>query len=84
MLQDRMKPFPVRTALSCQEESVSNSAHRRPSVTPLGGAVSPATGHVRPATALIQQPATFVLMATPLSTDNAPRLTAHWDNIMMV
>lgn len=63
---------------------MSNSAHSRPSVTPLGGAVSPATGHVRPATGLIRETATFVLMGTPLCTDSAPWLTAHWDNIMMV
>lgn len=72
------------TVLPCQEVSVLNSAHSKPSVTPVGGAASLATAPVRHATDLVQPTVTFVSVGTLLYMGSAPWLTAHWDSIMMV
>lgn len=61
-----------------------NSVHRKPSVTPVGGAASSATTHARHATVLVQQTASFVLVGTVLCMGSALRLTAHWDSTLMV
>lgn len=71
-------------ALPCQEVTVLNSAHSKPSVTPVGGAVSLATARARHATDLVQQTVTFVLVGTLLYMDSALWLTAHWDSTMTV
>lgn len=61
-----------------------NSAHSKPSVTPVGGDVRPATAHARHATDLIQQTVMFVLVETLLYMASALCSTAHWDSTLMV
>lgn len=76
--------LPVCTPLPFQEVIVLNSAHSKPSVMPVGGAVSLATVHARHAMGHVQQTVTFVLVGTLLYTDSALLLTAHWDSTMTV
>lgn len=52
--------FPLCTTLLCQEVIASNSVRSKPTVTPVGGAVSHATPRARRVTALDQQTVTFV------------------------
>lgn len=80
----KIMSLPLCAALPCQEVHVLNSVRSRPSVTPVGGAVSLVIAHVRHAMVLDQQTATFVLVGTQLYMGSAPWLTAHWDSTTMV
>lgn len=63
---------PVCDTLPCQAERVLNSVHSRPSVTPVGGAVSLATAPARHVEGLVQLTVTFVGVGTHLYTGSAP------------
>lgn len=63
---------------------VLNSAHHKPSVTPVGGSASLATAPARHAMDLGQLTVTCVLVGTPLYMASALWLTAHWDNTLQV
>ncbi|TKS73469.1 Proprotein convertase subtilisin/kexin type 5 [Collichthys lucidus] len=76
--------LPASLVTSSTEVIVLNSAHRKPSVMPVGGAVSLATVHARHAMGHVQQTVTLVLVGTLLCTDSALLLTAHWDSTMTV
>ena len=78
------KATSVYSALLCQEVSVWNSAHRKPSVTPVGGAASLATAHARHATGLIRQTVIFVLVEMLHYMGNVLWLTVPWDSTMTV
>lgn len=84
VLYRKIKSLPLCAALPCQVVHVLNSAHSRPSVTPVGGTVSLAIALARRATALVQQTVTCVSVETLLYMRSVPWLTAHWDNTMMV
>ncbi|XP_038562057.1 proprotein convertase subtilisin/kexin type 5-like [Micropterus salmoides] len=76
--------LPASSVTSSMEVIVLNSAHSKPSVTPVGGDVRPATAHARHATDLIQQTVMFVLVETLLYMASALCSTAHWDSTLMV
>ena len=67
-----------------QEGIVLNSAHLKPSVTPLGGSARPVTAPARRATGRGPPTVTCVWGGTLLYMGSALWLTAHWDNSMMV
>lgn len=57
-------------SLPCQEVIVSNSAHHKPSVTPVGGSASLATAPARHATDHGRPTVTCVLVGTLLYMDS--------------